>query len=144
MVNKENGFLFFLKNISFLLDRSNVVDPVKSISFDSITLKIDHSDGRQLTLTLPSTTTLKDLYRQVAERLSLSSISLVFNNQTLKLDDENQLMTLKQLKFSSDTIQLLESYPLVRKLKLFIQTSNSSSSEKRFHFTPYRSSVFLF
>jgi hypothetical protein len=96
-------------------------------------LKIDHSDGRQLTLILSLSTTLKDLYKQVAERLSLSSIYLVYNNQTLKLDDENQFMTLKQLKFSSDNIQLLESYPLIKKLKIFIQTSNSSSSKKRFY-----------
>jgi hypothetical protein len=109
-------------------DLSNVLDPVKSISFDTITLKIDHSDGRQLTLTLPLITTLKDLYKQVAERLSLSSIYLVYNNQTLKLDDENQFMTLKQLKFSSNSIQLIESYPLIKKLKIFIQTSNSSSN----------------
>jgi hypothetical protein len=112
---------------------SNVLDPVKSISFDTITLKIDHSDGRQLTLTLPLITTLKDLYKQVAERLSLSSIYLVYNNQTLKLDDENQFMTLKQLKFSSNSIQLIESYPLIKKLKIFIQTSNTSSSKKQFH-----------
>jgi len=109
---------------------SDVIDPVKSTSFDKISLKIDHSDGRQLTFSLPLTTTLKDLYKQVAERLSLPSIYLVYNNQTLKLDDENQLMTLKQLNFSSNNIQLLESYPLIRKLKIFIQTSTSSSNRR--------------
>jgi hypothetical protein len=81
-----------------------------------------------LTFSLPLTTTLKDLHKQVAERLSLSSIYLVYNNQTLKLDNENQLMTLQQLNFSSNNIQLIESYPLIRKLRIFIQTSISSSS----------------
>ena len=79
-------------------------------------MKIDHSDGRQLTLTLPSNTTLKDLYQQVAQRLAIQSIYLVHNDQTLKLDDENQCMTLKQLKFSSNQIEILESYPFVKKL----------------------------
>ncbi|UJR34200.1 hypothetical protein I4U23_021606 [Adineta vaga] len=83
---------------------------------DKITLKIDHSDGRQLTLSLPSFTTLKSLYQQVAEDLCLSSIYLVYNNQTLKLDERNQFMTLKQLNFSSENVQLLESYPLIKKI----------------------------
>jgi hypothetical protein len=104
---------------------------VRSQSSDTITLKIDHSDGRQLTLILPLSTTLKTLYDQVAERLFLPSIYLVYNNQTLKLEDDNQLMTLKQLNFSSDNIQLLESYPLVRKLKIYIQTSTSTAGNKR-------------
>jgi len=39
-------------------------------------------------------------------------------------------MTLKQLNFSSNNIHLLESYPLLRKLKIFIQTSNSSSGRR--------------
>ncbi|CAF1151180.1 unnamed protein product [Rotaria sp. Silwood1] len=121
-------------NISNGID---VIDPVETLSFDTITLKIDHSDGRQLTLSLPLSTTLKNLYDQVAKRLSLPSIYLVYNNQTLKLDDNNQSMTLKQLNFSSDNIQLLESYPLVRKLKIFIQTS-SSSSGRRSSFIPKR------
>jgi len=108
----------------------DVIDPVKSTSFDRISLKIDHSDGRQLNFSLPLTTTLKDLYKEVAERLSLPSIYLVYNNQTLKLNDENQLMTLKQLNFSSNNVQLLESYPLIRKLKIFIQTSTSSSNRR--------------
>ncbi len=132
MVNrKEKKKNFFFSKFLFLLDRLNefdVSDPVKSISLENITLKIDHSDGRQLTFSLPLTTTLKDLHKQVAERLSLSSIYLVYNNQTLKLDNENQLMTLQQLNFSSNNIQLIESYPLIRKLKIFIQTSISSSS----------------
>jgi len=127
-LTKKKKIFFYL----FILDISNnldVIHPIKSIPLDTITFKIDHSDGRQIILTLPSTTTtLKNLYKEVAERLSLPSISLVYNNQTLKLDDENQLMTLKQLNFSSNNIQLLESYPLIRKIKIFIQTSNSSSS----------------
>jgi hypothetical protein len=81
-----------------------------------------------LNFSLPLSTTLKDLYKQVSEELSLPSIYLVYNNQTLKLDDNNQLKTLKQLNFSLNQIHLIESYPLVRKLKIFIQTSNSSSS----------------
>ncbi|CAF0862910.1 unnamed protein product [Rotaria sordida] len=108
----------------------DVIDSDKTLSFDTITLKIDHSDGRQLTLSLPLSITLKNLHDQVAERLSLPSIYLVYNNQTLKLDDNNQSMTLKQLNFSSENIQLLESYPLVRKLKIFIQTSSSSSGRR--------------
>jgi hypothetical protein len=132
MVNrKEKKKNFFFSKFLFFLDRLNefdVSDPVKSISLENITLKIDHSDGRQLTFSLPLTTTLKDLHKQVAERLSLSSIYLVYNNQTLKLDNENQLMTLQQLNFSSNNIQLIESYPLIRKLRIFIQTSTSSSS----------------
>ncbi|CAF3020989.1 unnamed protein product [Rotaria sp. Silwood2] len=122
-------------NISSGIDAN---DPVKTLSFDRITLNIDHSDGRQLTLLLPSSITLKDLHDQVAERLSLPSIYLVYNNQTLKLDDNNQLMTLKQLDFSSNNIQLLESYPLVRKLKIFIQTSSKSSGRRRSSFIPKR------
>ncbi len=81
-----------------------------------------------MNFSLPLSTTLKDLYKQVSEELSLPSIYLVYNNQTLKLDDNNQLKTLKQLNFSLNQIHLIESYPLVRKLKIFIQTSNSSSS----------------
>ncbi len=98
-------------------------------------MKIDHSDGRQLTFSLPLSTTLKTLYNLVAEGLSLPSIYLVYNNETLKLDDHNQSLTLEELDFSLDDIQLLESYPLIRKLKIFIQTSTSSSSkifEKKF------------
>jgi hypothetical protein len=135
MVNRKK--IFFFQIFLFILDISNsldVIDAIKPVSLDTITLQIDHSDGRQLTLSLPLITTLKNLYKEVAERLSLSSIYLVYNNQTLKLDDENQLMTLKQLNFSSNNIQLLESYPLIRKLKIFIQTSNSSSSQKKIHF----------
>jgi len=132
MVNRKK--IFFFQIFLFILDISNsldVIDAIKPVSLDTITLQIDHSDGRQLTLSLPLITTLKNLYKEVAERLSLPSIYLVYNNQTLKLDDENQLMTLKQLNFSSNNIQLLESYPLIRKLKIFIQTSNSSSSQKK-------------
>jgi len=113
-----------------LIDDDESSKTVKSTSFDRISLKIDHSDGRQLNFSLPLTTTLKDLYKEVAERLSLPSIYLVYNNQTLKLNDENQLMTLKQLNFSSNNVQLLESYPLIRKLKILIQTSTSSSNRR--------------
>ena len=126
---KGNALISFF--YSLILDISNGLDaitPVESVPFDKITLNIDHSDGRQLTLSLPLSTTLKTLHNQVAESLSLPSIYLVYNNETLKLDDQNQLMTLKQLNFSSNNIQLLESYPLIRKLKIFIQTSTSSSS----------------
>jgi hypothetical protein len=112
----------------YITNDLDVINPVESLLSDTITLKIDHSDGRQLNFSVPLTTTLKDLYKQVADRLSIPSIYLVYNNQTLKLDDDNQSMTLKQLNFSSNNIQLLESYPLIRKLKIFIQTSNSSSS----------------
>lgn len=104
---------------SLILDPSNVTDPIKSISFDSITLKIDHSDGRQITLVLPSNTTFKELNQQVSERLSLPSIYLVHHDQTLKLDDENQNMTLKQFQFSSNQTEILESYPLIKKREIF-------------------------
>jgi hypothetical protein len=97
-------------------------------SLDKITLQIDHSDGRQISLSLPASTTLKSLYHQVADSLGLPSISLVFNNRTLKLDEQHQSMSLKQLHFSSDNVQLLESYPVIRKLKIFIQTSTTSTS----------------
>lgn len=125
---KQNYYFVFFCTFKFFLDLSNVLNPIKSVSLDTVTLKIDHSDNRQITLTLPITTTLKDLYKEVAERLSLTSISLVYNNKTLKLDDENQYYTLKQLNFSTNNIHLLESYPIIRKLKIFIQTSNTSSS----------------
>ena len=115
MVNEQQKKIIFLN----ILDLSNVTDPIKSISFDSITLKIDHSDGRQITLVLPSNTTFKQLYQQVSERLSLPSIYLVHNNQTLKLDDENQYMTLKQFQFSSNHTEILESYPLIKKLEIY-------------------------
>lgn len=101
------------------------------INSDQITFKIDHADGRQLTLSLTSSTTLKDLLRLVSQRLSLPSVSLVWKNQTLKIDDEHPSITLKQLGFSSDQIQLIESYPLTRKVQLFIQTSTHSAADRR-------------
>lgn len=104
---------------------------MKSVSSDdNVTLKIDHADGRQLTLILPLKTTLNELYQQVSDRLCLSSISLVYHNQTLKLDQQTQGLTLKQLDFSSNEIQVLESYPIIKKIKIFIQTSNSSSNRR--------------
>ncbi len=134
MVNKEK-FLFFYSS-RYISDPSSDVHSAQSFSVDSITLIINHSDGRQLILTLPLATTLKDLYKQVADRLSSSLIYLylIHNNQIFRLDDEDQFMTLKQIKFSSDTIQLLGSYSLIKKLKIFIQTSNSSSSKKKIRF----------
>ncbi|CAF0726486.1 unnamed protein product [Adineta steineri] len=110
--------------------KTDLLNDSDIINSDKITLKIDHSDGRQLTLLLPLSTTLKTLYDQVAEGLCLPSIYLVYNDKTLKLDDQNQSLTLKQLDFSSNNIQLLESYPLIRKLKIFIQTSTSSSNRR--------------
>ncbi|CAF3463673.1 unnamed protein product [Rotaria socialis] len=107
-------------------DTIEPVSPVKSSLLKTITLIIDHSDGRQLNLSVPSSITLKSLSEDVAERLSLPSIYLVYNNQTLKLDDNNQSMTLQQLNFSSNDTQL-ESYPLVRKMNIFIQTSATSA-----------------
>lgn len=98
--------------------------PTASTSLDQIRLKIDHSDGRQLNLSLPSQTTIKQLYEEVSDRLLLSSISLVYQNQTLKID-EDQGKTLKQLGLTPDDIHLIESYPVIRKLRLVIQTSNS-------------------
>ncbi|CAF1286361.1 unnamed protein product [Adineta ricciae] len=105
-----------------------MIMPVKSLSFNKVTLNIDHCDGRQLTLTLPLSTTLKSLCQQVAEHLHLSSIYLVYNDRTLKLDEKNHSMTLKQLDFSTDADQFLESYPLIRKLKISIQTSSNRRS----------------
>jgi hypothetical protein len=134
MVNKQK-FLFFYSSC-YISDPSSDVHSAQSFSVDSITLIINHSNGRQLILTLPLATTLKDLYKQVADRLSSSLIYLylIHNNQIFRLDDEDQFMTLKQIKFSSDTIQLLGSYSLIKKLKIFIQTSNSSSSKKKIRF----------
>ena len=80
-----------------------------------------------MTLSLPSTGTLKDLHLQVSQRLSVPSVSLVFNNQTLRIDDEHRSITLKEVGFSSDHLQLIESYPLTRKLQLFIQSSSRSA-----------------
>ncbi len=150
---KQRKISFFYSSC-YISDPSSDVHSAQSFSVDSITLIINHSDGRQLILTLPLATTLKDLYKQVADRLSSSSIYprlssssiyhrlfsppiylyLVYNNQIFRLDDEDQFMTLKQIKFSSDTIQLLGSYSLIKKLKIFIQTSNSSSSKKKIRF----------
>jgi len=112
-------------------DLNETDDELKSVSSDdNVTLKIDHADGRQLTLILPLKTTLNELYQQVSDRLCLSSISLVYHNQTLKLDQQTQGLTLKQLDFSSNEIQVLESYPIIKKIKIFIQTSNSSSNRR--------------
>ncbi|CAF0999513.1 unnamed protein product [Rotaria magnacalcarata] len=112
-------------------DTIEPVNPVKSSLLKTITLIIDHSDGRQLNLSVPSSITLKSLSEDVAERLSLPSIYLVYNDQTLKLDDNNQSMTLQQLNFSSNDTQL-ESYPLVRKINIFIQTSATSARRSSF------------
>ncbi len=66
--------------------------------------------------------------------LLVLGLYLVYNNQIYHLDDEDQYTKLKHLKFSSDTIELLGSYSLVKKLKIFIQTSNSSLSKKKIRF----------
>lgn len=131
MVNR-NVLPFFSssRTLSALhLDRSFGIGDIPSLN--KITLKIDHSDGRQLTLSLSSATTLKSLYQQVAEGLGLPAVSLVFNDQTLKLDEHHQSMSLKQLQFSSDNVQSLESYPVINKLKIYIQTSSSMSRMNR-------------
>lgn len=109
MLSLYKRYLYLMVNKSFFLDLSNDID--------SITFKIDHSDGRQITLVLPSSTTFKELYQQVSERLSLPSIYLVHNNQTLKLDDDNHFLTLKQFKFSTNHTEILESYPLTKKFE---------------------------
>jgi hypothetical protein len=139
MVNKQTKtILFFL----VILDPSNVANPIKSSSFNSITLKINYCNRRQFTLPLPSSTTSKDLHKQVADRISSSSIYnslpqrsinlyLIYNDGMYHLDDDDQYTKLKHLKFLSDSIQLLASHSLVKKLKIYIRTSNSSLSKKK-------------
>ena len=126
----------------FHLDRSSGRGDIPSL--DKIALNIDHSDGRQLSLSLTSSTTLKSLYQQVAENLDLPAVSLVFNNQTLKLDERHQSMSLKQLHFSSDNVQFLESYPVTTKMKIFIQTSATTSSIHPMFFIVETIDVILF
>ena len=122
-------FVFSLIHLCFIyLDQLN--HPEKII------LKIEHADGRQLNFSLPPTTTLKNLHRQVSDSLSIPSVSLVYNNQTIKIDEENQMITLKDLEFSTNEIHLIESYPIHRKLRIYIQTSTNPSGKKKkkFHF----------
>lgn len=98
--------------------------------FEEITLKIDHSDGKQLILSFPSNTTFKEFYDEVSRRLSSTSISLVYQNKTLKFDEISS-KTLKEFGLTSNEIHLFESYQTCRKLRIFIQTKTKNRSNRR-------------
>ena len=115
------------ENLFFILENSQ---RLSSLHVDEISLKIDHSDGRQLILSFASSTTIEQLFDEVARRLALNSISLVYQDKTLKFD-EIASKTLKQFGLTSSETHLFESYPTTRKLRLFIQTSVQSNEKNR-------------
>lgn len=121
MVNKKKSFF------SFVLENSR---RISSKFFEEISLKIDHSDGKQLILSFPSNTTFKELYDEVSRRLSSNSISLVYQNKTLKFDEISS-KTLKEFGLTSNEIHLFESYQTSQKLRIFIQTKTKNRSIRR-------------